>query len=56
MILEGRFQIHFDHGVETYEAGDGVFIPSGESHRHKAICLTDRVRALFVEETPVPLP
>lgn len=50
MILEGRFEIRFDGGVEVYEPGDGVFIPSGEVHRHMATCLTDSVRALFVEE------
>ena len=50
MILEGRFEIRFDEGLEVYEAGDGVFIPSGEEHRHMAVCLTDTVRALFVEE------
>jgi quercetin dioxygenase-like cupin family protein len=50
MILEGRFQIRFDDATEIYEPGDGVFIPAGEAHRHEAVCLTDTVRALFVED------
>jgi quercetin dioxygenase-like cupin family protein len=50
MILEGRFEIRFSDSVEVVEAGDGVLIPPGEDHRHMAIVLTERVRALFVEE------
>jgi mannose-6-phosphate isomerase-like protein (cupin superfamily) len=49
-ILDGRFEIEFDSGTDVFEAGDGVLIPSGETHRHKARALTDVVRALFVEE------
>ena len=50
MILEGRFEIRFADSVEVFEAGDGVFIPSGEQHQHMAATLTDTVLALFVEE------
>jgi quercetin dioxygenase-like cupin family protein len=49
-ILEGKFEIRFDAGVVTFCAGDGVFIPSGENHRHMARALTDVVRAVFVED------
>lgn len=48
-ILSGTFEIAFDDGVRVFEAGDGVMIPSGEEHRHKARALSDVVRALFVE-------
>ena len=50
MMLEGRFEIRFDETVEIFEAGDGVFIPDGEEHRHMAVALTDVVRAIFVEK------
>ena len=50
VILAGRFEIRFDGGTEVYEPGDGVFIPSGEEHRHMATALTETVRALFVED------
>jgi quercetin dioxygenase-like cupin family protein len=49
-ILEGRFEIEFDSGAEIFEKGDGVFIPGGDEHRHRARVLTDVVRALFVED------
>ena len=49
MILEGRFEIRYGTCTETYGPGDGVFIPSGEEHRHMAVSLTDTVRAVFVE-------
>ncbi len=50
MILDGQFEIRYDNSTEVYNPGDGVFIPSGEEHRHMAVSLTDKVRALFVEE------
>ena len=49
-ILEGRFEIEFDGGTQVFEAGDGVLIPSGERHRHRARVLSDVVRAVFVEK------
>jgi quercetin dioxygenase-like cupin family protein len=49
-ILNGRFEITFGGSPEVYEAGDGVFIPAGREHRHKARCLTPTVVAIFVEE------
>lgn len=51
IILEGRFEIRFADSVGVFNPGDGVFIPSGEEHRHMAVALTERVRALFVEES-----
>ena len=50
MILEGEFEIEYDSCTEMYGPGDGVFIPSGDEHRHKAVVLTEKVRAVFVEE------
>ena len=49
-ILDGRFELEFDSGTVVYEAGDGVFIPDGEEHRHKGRVLTDVVRVIFVED------
>lgn len=49
-VLEGSLEVTFDSGVVTYQAGDGVFIPSGVEHRHMARVLTDVVRAAFVED------
>lgn len=49
-IIEGRFEIEFDGGKEVFETGDGVFIPDGEEHRHKAVVLSTSVRVVFVED------
>ena len=39
-ILEGEFEIEYD----------GVFIPNGEEHKHRARTLTDTVKVIFVED------
>jgi hypothetical protein len=48
-ILAGTFEIEFADGVLLFEPGDGVLIPSGPEHRHKARAVSPVVRALFVE-------
>ena len=50
MILEGEFAIEFATGEQIFKRGDGVFIPDGEGHSHRARALTDVVRAIFVED------
>jgi len=50
-ILEGEFEIAFKNEILVYQAGDGVFIPEGEDHRHKARVLSDIVKVIFVENT-----
>lgn len=49
-ILTGTFEIEFNDGTQVFDAGDGVMIPSGEEHRHRAKVLSDVVRAIFVEK------
>ncbi|MHC4425932.1 MAG: cupin domain-containing protein [Planctomycetota bacterium] len=49
-ILEGQMEIDFDGKVIAFGPGDGVFIPSGEEHRHKGKALTDVVRVILVED------
>ena len=49
-VLEGRIEIDFNGNVVLLEAGDGLFIPAGEEHKHKAKILTDRARVILVEE------
>jgi hypothetical protein len=49
-ILEGTFEIEFNDSKQVFEDGDGVMIPAGEEHRHRAKVLTDVVRAIFVEK------
>jgi len=49
-IVDGQFEIEFRDGVRIFEQGDGVFIPDGEEHKHKARSLTAIVRVIFVED------
>ena len=49
-ILEGTFEIVFEDEAHIYEAGDGVFIPSGAEHKHMARVIDGPVLALFVEK------
>jgi ethanolamine utilization protein EutQ (cupin superfamily) len=51
LILEGEFEIEFHGGKSIFKTGDGVFIPSGEEHKHRARVLTGVVKAIFVEES-----
>jgi putative intracellular protease/amidase len=48
-ILDGEFEIEFERETVVFRAGDGVFIPDGPAHRHRARALTETVTALFVE-------
>ena len=48
-ILEGQIEIDFNGNVIVFGQGDGLFIPAGEKHRHKARVLTDTVKMILVE-------
>ena len=50
-ILEGQMEIDFDGKVVTFGPGDGIFIPAGEEHKHKAKILTDSVKVVLVEDS-----
>ena len=49
-VLEGRMEVDFDGRVAQFEAGDGLFIPAGQEHKHKGKVLTDVVRMILVED------
>jgi hypothetical protein len=49
-ILDGRIEIEFKDGVQTFKTGDGVSIPGGPEHKHKARVILGIVRAVFIEE------
>ena len=48
-VLEGKMEVDFHGQVVTFRAGDGLFIPPGEEHGHKARVLTDSARVFLVE-------
>lgn len=50
IILDGRFEIEFQDGKRIFEPGDGVFIPGGDTHKHRATALSKVVKAVFIED------
>ena len=48
-VLEGIFEIEFDNETFRYKKGDGLFLPAGKNHRHKARTITDKVLIIFIE-------
>lgn len=49
-VLEGHMEVDFSGETITFGPGDGVFIPAGEQHKHKAKALTATVTLLLAEE------
>ena len=49
-ILEGQIEIDFDGEKEVFSPGDGLFIPAGEEHKHKARVITDKVKVIAAED------
>ncbi len=49
-VLDGEMQVDFDGRTVRLCAGDGIFIPGGDEHRHMARVSAGRVRLILVEE------
>jgi quercetin dioxygenase-like cupin family protein len=49
-VLQGQMEIDFDGKVVAFSSGDGIFIPAGEKHKHKAKVLTNMVKVILVED------
>jgi quercetin dioxygenase-like cupin family protein len=49
-MLEGQMEIDFDGKKIVFSAGEGIFIPPGEEHKHKAEVLTNVVKVILVED------
>lgn len=49
-LLEGQLEINFNGDVVVFKAGDALFIPKGEEHKHMARALTDIVKIFLVED------
>ena len=48
-VLEGQLQIDFNGRQVVFGPGDGVFIPAGEEHKHKAKVLSGVARLVLVD-------
>jgi ethanolamine utilization protein EutQ (cupin superfamily) len=49
-VLEGGLRIDFQGQVLEFRAGDGLFIPAGAAHGHRAVSIVPGTRLLMVEE------
>ena len=49
IMLEGTWDIEFPSGTVRFEKGDGLYLPPGPEHRHKATVISDKVKVFFVE-------
>jgi hypothetical protein len=49
-VLAGGLDIDFNGEVLSFSAGDGLFIPSGAEHSHKALAITPGTRLVMVED------
>jgi quercetin dioxygenase-like cupin family protein len=49
-VLEGQMEIDFNGRIIPFGPGDGIFIPSGDQHAHKANVLTDTIKVILVED------
>jgi len=50
-VLEGVIEVDFQTRQEVFVAGDGLFIPPGNEHGHKAKAITNSVTLVLVEDT-----
>ena len=51
-VVAGRILIDFDGKEIEFNAGDGLFIPAGKAHRHKAGVAKGETALLFLVEEP----
>jgi quercetin dioxygenase-like cupin family protein len=48
-VLEGAIEIEYQTATVTYQPGDGIMIPDGSAHSHRARTITDHALVVFVE-------
>jgi quercetin dioxygenase-like cupin family protein len=49
-VLKGSLSISFNGQVLSFEAGDGLFIPSGAAAKHRSVSITSGTQLLMVED------
>ncbi len=49
-VLEGQMEVDFDGKKIVFIPGDGIFIPAGGEHKHKAKVLTDVAKVILAED------
>lgn len=49
-LIEGQMKIEYEKSKIIYEPGDGIFIPEGPGHKHRARVISEKVLVFFVEK------
>ena len=49
-VLEGQVEIDFNGKIVVFGPGEGLFIPAGEKHKHKATVSTDTLKIILIED------
>lgn len=49
-VLRGALSISFNGEVISFNAGDGLFIPSGAASKHRAVRIASGTQLLMIEE------
>jgi quercetin dioxygenase-like cupin family protein len=49
-LLSGKMAIEYPHTEIIYTEGDGILIPDGPEHRHKARVLSGKALVFFIEK------
>jgi quercetin dioxygenase-like cupin family protein len=50
LVLEGTGVLQLTASEVAFKAGEGIFIPAGEEHKHKLTVLSKVVRVILVED------
>jgi quercetin dioxygenase-like cupin family protein len=50
-VLEGEAELQFSDQTISLKAGDGIFIPAGEEHKHLLHVRRGGIRVVLVEES-----
>jgi quercetin dioxygenase-like cupin family protein len=49
-LIEGQMEIEYKNSRMIYKPGDGIFIPAGPDHKHRAQVLSEKVLVFFLEK------
>jgi len=49
-LIEGQMEIEYENSKIIYKPGDGIFIPDGPDHKHRARVISKKVLVFFVEK------
>ena len=49
-VLKGALSISFDGKVLSFKAGDGLFIPSGATSKHRSVAISSGTQLLMIED------